>query len=184
MQKRAITASLALLLCIALFTLPRISAAQSNPPTPTPSPIPPQIVVIVTATPSATPAPTTFWEDNNQALMSALIGLVFGGILVWLLRPVIEKLGNTLADLLSRLGSGWGFKRHYLLHLIEEHRTLNIRGLRDLGAKINAVALEHVYVSLQAQAVATLRHTPPALSIGDALSRHRRLSILGNPGSI
>ena len=56
--------------------------------------------------------------------------MIFGGILVWLLRPAFEKLGNALAESLSRLGSGWGFKKRYLTHLIEEYRGLNIRGLK------------------------------------------------------
>jgi hypothetical protein len=53
-----------------------------------------------------TPPPPTFWEQNSAAIIGALIGLVFGGILVWVLKPAFEKLGNALADILSKLGSG------------------------------------------------------------------------------
>jgi len=87
--------------------------------------------------------PPSFWDENSN-LTSALIGLIFGGILVWLLKPVFEKLGTAFADALGKLGSGWGFKKRYLAHLIEEYKNLNIRGLRGLGAKTNAVELEHV----------------------------------------
>ncbi len=117
-----------------------------------------------------TPPTPTFWEENSQAIISALIGLVFGGILAWVLKPVFEKLGNALAGALSKLGSGWGFKRRYLTHLIEEYRGLNIRGFKTRAPV--TVELEQVYVSLRAQVpdYALGRQAPPR-SVSD---RHWR----------
>ena len=151
--------------------------AQSPTPTPMPQ------VIVVTATPGLSAAPPTFWGDNGKAVIGGLTGLIFGGILVWVLKPAFEKLGTAFAEALGKLGSGWGFKKRYLTHLIEEHKNLNIRGLRDLGAKTNAVELEHVYVSLQAQSEQVLGRRSPSIAIGQALAQHRRLVILGAPGS-
>jgi hypothetical protein len=145
------------------------------------------VVVTTLTTPvhaqTPTPPPPTFWEQNSATIISALIGLIFGGILVWVLKPAFEKLGNTLANALSKLGSGWGFKRRYLTHLIEEYRGLNIRGLKTRAPV--TVELEQVYVSLRAQVpdYALGRQAPPALSVGQALAQHQRLAIVGGPGS-
>jgi len=175
------------LVCVALMIPSGISVAQTpEPPPPTPvivtaTPLPQ--VIVVTATPSALPEPETFWGENGKTIVGALVGLIFGGVLVWLLRPAFEKLGNTLAESLSRLGSGWGFKKRYLTHLIEEYRGLNIRGLKTKAPV--TVELEQVYVSLHAQVPDTTldRQELPALDIGGALAQHQRLAILGGPGS-
>ncbi|MBN2389667.1 MAG: hypothetical protein JXR84_03015 [Anaerolineae bacterium] len=140
-------------------------------------------VVVPVRAQTPTPPPPSFWEQNSAAIISALIGLIFGGILVWMLKPAFEKLGNAFADALSKLGSGWGFKRRYLTHLIEEYRGLNIRGLKTRAPV--TVELEQVYVSLRAQVpdYALGRQAPPALSVGQALAQHQRLAIVGGPGS-
>jgi hypothetical protein len=148
---------LSVLICAGLIFTSGITGAQTptpQPPTPiviTATPMPQ--VIVVTATPSVPPEPKTFWSENSKTIVGALVGLIFGGILVWLLKPAFEKLGNTLAGWLSKLGSGWGFKRRYLTHLVEEYRGLNIR------------------------------QEPPAVSVGGALAQHGRLAILGGPGT-
>jgi len=164
--------------CALLALFLAVAGAQTpEPPSPTPvvvtaTPMPQ--VIVVTATPSGPPAPTTFWGEHGKALVGALIGLIFGGVLTWLLKPAFEKLGNALATGLSRLGSAWGFRKRYLTHLIEEYRGLNIRGLKTKAPV--TVELEHVYVSLRAQVpdVALGRGEPPAMGIGQAMARHRQ----------
>ena len=104
-------------------------------------------------------------------------------ILTPLLKPLFERLGKWFADTLGKLGSGWGFRRRYLDLLIEEHRALNIRGLRNL-AKVT-VELERVYVSLSARAPEArwAERDRRALGIGPAMDAHRRLVLLGGPGT-
>jgi hypothetical protein len=139
-------------------------------------------VIVVTATPSAPPDPETFWGENSKTIVGALVGLIFGGILVWLLKPAFEKLGNTLAGWLSKLGSGWGFKKRYLTHLVEEYRGLNIRGLKTRAPV--TVELERVYVSLHAQVPDTAlgRQEPPAVSVGGGAGPARAAGHFGRPG--
>jgi len=169
--------------CFFIVSLLSLWPACGRAQSPTPTPIPQQLLIVVTATPSAPPTPPTFWGENSQTLIGALIGLIFGGILVWVLKPMFEKAGNTLADALSKLGYGWGFQRRYLTYLIEEYRGLNIRGLKTRAPV--TVELEQVYVSLHAQTpdYALGRPAPPALTIGQALAQHPRLAIVGGPGS-
>jgi formylglycine-generating enzyme required for sulfatase activity len=140
-------------------------------------------VVVVTATPSATPTPETFWSENGKTIIGAVIALIFGVILSPLLKPLFNKLGNALVEGLSRLGSGWGFRKRYLTHLIEEYRALNIRG-RKTKAPVT-VELEQVYVSLYARLPDKVlgRQEPPALDIGQAMIQYERLAILGGPGT-
>ena len=178
---------LCVLIGIALLSLSRATSAQTvTPPSPTPlvvtaTPMPQ--VIVVTATPSGPATPKTFWDENSTAIGVALIALVSGVILSPLLRPLFEGLGKALAEGLGRLGTGWGFKKRYLTHLIEEYRGLNIRG-RKTRAPV-AVELERVYVSLRAQVPDTVlgQQEPPSLSIGQALVGHERLAILGGPGT-
>ena len=142
----------------------------------------PQIVV-VTATPGAPPAPKTFWGEYGDKIVVALIGLIFGGILVKLVEPTFKKLGESLAQALGKIGSGWGFKKRYLAHLIEEYRGLNIRGLKTRAPV--TVELEQVYVSLRAQVPDDVlgRAERPPQSVGQAMAQHERLAILGGPGT-
>jgi formylglycine-generating enzyme required for sulfatase activity len=149
------------LICVFLLLLTGTTAAQ--PPTSAP--------------------PKTFWDEHGKTIVGALVGLIFGGVLTWLLKPTFERLGNRLADRLGRLGSGWGFKKRYLTHLIEEYRGLNIRGLKTRAPV--TVELEQVYVSLHAQVPDTAlgRQAPPPLGIGEAMMAHERLAILGGPGT-
>ena len=163
---------------VALFGFADLnSAIYAQSPTPTPQ------VIVVTATPVASGASPTFLNDNITAIIVALIALISGVFLSPLLTPIFSKIGEGIAGLPNKLGVGWGFKRRYLTHLIGEYRNLNIRGLRDLGAKTNAVELEHVYVSLQAQSEVALGRKVSPVSVGQALAKHRRLVILGGPGS-
>ena len=167
---------LCILVVLLLLLLSGVAGAQTaTPPAPTP--------VVVTATPGATPAPKGFWEENSKALATGLIGLIFGGILTWLLKPTFEGLGDALAAQLGKIRSGWGFERRYLIHLTEEYRGLNIRGLKTRAPV--TLELEQVYVSLHAQVpdVALGRQAPPAMGIGPAMAGHRRLTILGGPGT-
>jgi hypothetical protein len=122
-------------------------------------------------------------DVQQQWWLTGLVGMVLGGILVSVLRPVLERLGNALAEGLSRLGSGWGFRTRYLSHLVEEHRRLNIRG-RGTTAPVT-VELEQAYVSLHAQMLDSIQghEESPALDIGQAMAQHRRLAILGGPGT-
>ena len=131
---------------------------------------------------SPTPPPT-FFDKNNATIIAAVIALISGVFLSPLLTPIFRKLGEAIANIPNKLGAGWGFKKRYLTHLVEEYKNLNIRGLRDLGAKTNAVELEHVYVSLQAGAEVALGRQSPPITVGRALAQHRRLVILGGPGS-
>ena len=164
------------------------AAGAQTPPPPSPITIvvtatPMPQVIVVTATPGGLPVARTFWDENRTAIVAALIGLLFGVILPPLLKPLFEKLGQALAGGLGRLGTGWGFKRRYLVHLIEEYRGLNIQG-RKTRTPV-AVDLERVYVSLRAQVPDTVlgRQEPPPLDIGQAMARHERLAILGGPGT-
>jgi formylglycine-generating enzyme required for sulfatase activity/energy-coupling factor transporter ATP-binding protein EcfA2 len=160
------TALLFTLVCI----VPLLATATARAQTPAPPP---------------TPTPTLLQQTEKEIpwWLAGVAGLVFGGILVWVLRPVFEKLGNAIAEGLSKLGSGWGFKKRYLTHLIEEYRGLNIRGLKTKAPV--TVELEHVYVSLHAQVPdkALGRQAPPALDVSQALNQHERLAILGGPGT-
>ncbi len=184
MRKTIILLALVALLLLCLSTLSTAQTSAPSSPTPvvvTATPMPQ--VIVVTATPSAPPPSKGFWEENSKSIITGLIGLVFGGILVWVLKPTFEKLGNAIAGGLSKLGSGWGFKRRYLTHLTEEYRGLNIRGLKTKAPV--TVELEQVYVSLHAQVPdkALGRQEPPALGVGQAMDRHQRLAILGGPGT-
>jgi formylglycine-generating enzyme required for sulfatase activity len=155
------------LVCVVLLLVATIARAQSPAPPPTPTP--------------------TLLQQTEKEIpwwLAGLAGLVFGGILVWLLRPAFERLGNTIAEGLSRLGSGWGFKKRYLTHLVEEHRCLNIPSL-EMAKASRPVELERVYVSLRTRVpdVALGHRESPALDIGEAMAQNRRLVILGGPGT-
>ena len=101
--------SLGALTGLVLFLVVTHAAHAQQAPTATPAPTPvvvtatpiPQIVV-VTATPSATPSPKTFWGEHGRTIVGSLIGLVVGGILTWLLKPVFEQAGKALADGLGK----------------------------------------------------------------------------------
>ena len=181
------TLVLCTLICALLIVFSGMAGAQTpEPPSPTPIVVtatPMSQIIVVTATPSALPAPKTLWDEHGKTIVGALVGLLFGGILVWMLKPAFERLGNAVAEGLGRLGSGWGFRKRYLTHLIEEYRGLNIRGLKTKAPV--TVELERVYVSLYAQVpdVALGRPEPPALSVGQAMAQHARLAILGGPGT-
>jgi formylglycine-generating enzyme required for sulfatase activity len=177
-----------ILTCVGLVWLGGMPAGAQTPTPPPPTPIvvtatPLPQIVVVTATPSTRPTPPTLWDEYGKTIAGALVGLIFGGILTWLLRPLFEKLGNALAEGASRIGSGWGFEKRYLTHLIEECRGLNIRGLKTKAPV--TVELEQVYVSLHAGVadIALGRQAPPAPDIGQALAQHERLAILGGPGT-
>jgi formylglycine-generating enzyme required for sulfatase activity len=138
---------------------------------------------VVTATPSATPGPKTFWGEYGDNVITGLLGLIIGGVLVWLLKPVFERLGNALADWLSRLGAGRSFRRWYLDYLVDEYRCLNIRGLRTRAPV--AVELEQVYVSLRAEVPGAELESAAArrsFTIGQVMDRDERLAIVGGPG--
>lgn len=93
------------------------------PPTHTPYP------TAATPGPTATPTFLQLTEKQIPWWLAGLVGLV-GVVLGFMLKPVFERLGSAIAEGLSRLGSGWGFKKRYLIHLIEEYQGLNIRGLK------------------------------------------------------
>ena len=115
--------------------------------------------------------------------LSGLIGLVFGGILVWVLRPTFKKFGNGFGRSLSRLGSDRSFRQRYLAQLIEEYRGLNVRS--PISNTAVTVELERVFVSRLPPAVPNnnLGHEErPILGIGQAVAQHQRLVILGGPG--
>ncbi|MBN1935798.1 MAG: SUMF1/EgtB/PvdO family nonheme iron enzyme [Anaerolineae bacterium] len=162
------------------------SAALAQDPTLTPvvvtaTPIPQ--IVVVTATPSVPPAPKTFWSEYGDNIIVAVIALVFGVILAKFWEQISTQLGKLVADWLGKLGSGWGFRRRYLAHLIEAYRALNIRGLRNL-AKVT-VELEHIYVSLSTRTPDDIwtQTTHPPQSAGEVMKQHQRLAILGGPGT-
>ncbi|MBU0494065.1 MAG: SUMF1/EgtB/PvdO family nonheme iron enzyme [Chloroflexi bacterium] len=168
------------LLGAALILFQGTAGAQTPVPAATPTPQ----VIVVTATPSAPPSAwDSFLGEHGKTIIGALIGLIFGGILVWVLKPAFERLGNALAVWLSQRSAGWGFRRRYLTHLIEEYRALNIRGLKTRAPV--TVELEQVYVSLHAQVPdqALGRPDPPALDVRTALAQYPRLAILGGPGA-
>ena len=140
-------------------------------------------VIVVTATPSATPGPKTLWGEYGDNVVTGLLGLILGGILVWLLKPVFERLGKALADRLSRLGASRSFRRWYLDYLVDEYRCLNIRGLRTRAPV--AIELEQVYVSLRAEVPgAELQSTAArrSFTIGQVMTRGQRLAVVGGPG--
>ncbi len=173
------------LTCVLLILFSGMVGAQTPvPPTYTPypayTPYPPPAAP---GSPS-TPAFSQLTEKQIPWWLTGLTGLIFGGILVWVLKPAFERLGNAVAEgLMSRLGSGWGFRKRYLNHLIEQYQWLNIRGLRTKAPV--TMELEQVYVPLHVQMLDTAlgRQEPPALDIGQALALHKRLAILGGPGT-
>ncbi len=168
-----------------------VGGARAQSPMPAPPSATPLVVtatpmpqvIVVTATPSATPGPKTLWGEYGENVVTGLIGLIAGGVLVWLLKPVFGRLGNALADRLSRLGAGRSFRRWYLDYLVDEHRCLNIRGLRTRAPV--AIELEQVYVSLRAEVPGAELESAAArrsLTIGQVMGRHQRLAIVGGPG--
>ena len=179
-----------LLLCtligVALALFQGAAGAQTpapSSPTPTIITTPTPQVIVVTATPSAPSTLSTFWDEYGKTVIAALIALISGVILSPILKPLFDKLGNALVGWLSQRSAGWGFKRRYLTHLVEEYRGLNIRGLKTRAPV--TVELEQVYVSLHAQVPDTAlgRQEPPAVDVGKAMSQHQRLAILGGPGT-
>ena len=175
---------------IALLGL-AVSGTGAQSPTPAPPTATPLVVtatpmpqvIVVTATPSATPAPKTLWGEYGENVVTGLLGLILGGVLVWLLKPTFERLGNALADQVSRLGAGRGFHRWYLDYLVDEYRCLNIRGLRTRAPV--AIELEQVYVSLRAEVPGAELESAAArrsFAIGQVMDRHQRLAIVGGPG--
>jgi formylglycine-generating enzyme required for sulfatase activity len=184
-------ATLCTLICFLL--LPFLGATQAQtpvPPSPTPAvvgtPVPPTYTLYPTYTPypSPTAAPSVFQMTEKEIpwWLAALLAVVCG-VLGFIFKPVFERFGKALVNWLSRLGPGWGFKKQYLTHLIEEHRGLNIRGLKTKAPV--TVDLEQVYVSLRAQVPdkALGRQELPAIGIGQAMGQHDRLVVLGGPGT-
>ena len=106
---RRITSPL-VLACVSVLLAAATTQAQAPAPTPTPGPLQQTIEQI----------PWWLW-----VLLTAL-----AFILGTAAKPALTRLGGTLAKALGRLGSGWGFKKRYLTHLVEEYSGLNIRGLK------------------------------------------------------
>ena len=79
----------------------------------------------------------------------------------------------------------------YLAHVLSHHQTLNLRGIRS-SRPLN-LGLEDVYVSLTSvnrpstredgEARLPVRGRPLIVSLGELMSRHNRLVILGDPGA-
>ena len=177
-----------LFVLVGLLVFATAARAQGTPVPPTLTPIvvtatPLSQVVVVTATPSAPPQAKTFWSEYGDDIIKGLLVLLIGGLLGALLKPTFEKLGSTIADALSRVFSGWGFRKRYLRHIIEEYRCLPIRGLRTRVPV--AVELERVYVSLRAELPGALLQPGPSrgYSIGQVMGQHRRLAVVGGPGT-
>ena len=186
---RKFTSIAAAIAVIALLGLAAIGAGAQSPtlapssPTPlvvTATPLPQ--VIVVTATPSATPGPKTFWGEYGDNVVTGLIGLIIGSVLVWLLKPTFEQIGQWLARALGSLTAGRGFRRWYLDYLVDEYRCLNIRGLRTRAPV--AIELEQVYVSLRAEVPGAELESVArrGLTIGQVMGRGQRLAVVGGPG--
>ncbi len=173
---------------IAVMALLGLVAGGAGAQSPTPAPLvitatPIPQVIVVTATPIAPPEPTTFWGEYGDDVVVGLIGLIMGGVLVWVLQPAFQRLGNALAERLSRLGAGRSFLRWYRNYLVDEYRCLNIRGLRTRAPV--SIELEQVYVSLRAEVPGAELESATArrgFTIGQVMGRERRLAIVGGPG--
>lgn len=125
------------------------------------------------------------WLTGKDApwIIALIVLPVLGFILGTIFGPLLKRFGIWLEHAISGLGMGRRFERDYLTSLIEDHKTLNIRGLKTKTPV--SIELEKVYISLRAQNPEralddALAHR--SYSIGDVLNRHTRLTIIGGPG--
>jgi hypothetical protein len=140
-------------------------------------------VIVVTATPSAMPGLKTFWSEYGENVVTGLLGLIIGGVLVWVLKPTFERMGQWLAGVLGSLGASQGFRQWYLDYLVDEYRCLHICDPHTRA--LVPVELEQVYISLRAEVAgaglesAALRRS---FTIGQVMGHDQRLAIVGGPG--
>lgn len=140
---------LCVLTCVLLILFSGIVGAQTPvPPTHTPYPTYTPYLTSAAPGPTATPPFSQLTEKQIPWWLTGLVGLICL-VLGFMLKPVFERLGNAVAERLSRLGSGQGFKKRYLNHLIEQYRWLNIRGLKTKAPV--TMELEQVYIPLHVQ---------------------------------
>lgn len=173
-QKIQVAAMLTVLLTLVVL------AARAQGPVATDTP------TGATATPTPTGEPPTPWFLKTQTQMPCIVSVLLtliafvGGRLFG---PAIEEWAKEFWQKVKWWGSE--FDSRYIKHLIEEYQGLNIKGLRTRAPF--AIDLERVYVSLRTRlpemAIEIPERQELPLEIGEAMGRHKRLVILGGPGT-
>jgi hypothetical protein len=151
----------------------------------------PVVVVQATPTPAPTPVPTgnpllDLWQ--NADVRNWVIGGVIGAIIVLVFQKVLPWLWQKGSQLLNRLvgalgfEGGWQFRQRYLRELIGQHRYLKLVGVGG-ESDLQPPRLEEVFISLQMGTTDGTEEGQRPLSIGQVLSAHQRLVVLGEPGA-
>lgn len=157
----------------------------------TDTPVPPTATAVATATPSMIvevrqPARPPQGFGDQYGIPALLVSGIIGGILtlifVRLLGPTFQAWGENLRDRLK--GETGRFQERYVPALAEEHRDLKLVGISGKES-ITRPPLKEVYVSLHVGSAqdgqdATL---DGSLTIGQAITQHGNLLILGEPGA-
>jgi len=151
------------------------------------------------------------WQNYQKEILVAIVTLIlaplFWKVIGWLWTQ-LSKIGEKLLSLVSRRASFSAFEKRYLAQLTDEHKCLKIRGIKTRAPV--SVELERVYVSLRVKGPGVparpfageigfeLGERPRAmelaeriverereqvLDLGQALRQHKRLVLLGTPGS-
>jgi hypothetical protein len=135
----------------------------------------------------------TNYKDLVVVVATALATLAATRILPWIWQNVVAQSWNWTAKRVSHRWRVGSFRRDYLNWLIEEHRYLEIHGVRTRAPV--SIELEDIYVPLRAKAGlhrgTDSGRTPNSKSereweivtVTKALADHRRIIILGDPGS-
>lgn len=172
---------LAVLLVFLMCTAIAESQATSQVGTPTPVPT-------STAAPTQTPLvvevrerPKSLSEQYGPVLVAAVVGAFLALAFNRLLGPTFTDWGRQLNE--WRKGASNRFREKYIPAIAEEHRYLKLVGVYG-REELPRPSLEEVYVTLQIgstdEVTAALYQ---GLTIGQALSEHKRLLILGEPGA-
>jgi predicted NACHT family NTPase len=141
---------------------------------------------IVVAVFSATLPPDKFhaiaaWSKDNPALV-ALFGVVLGGFLTTIGWPFLKAVVTRRIEAIQSKFGGKRLEHAYLDSVIDSHRFLPSlpSTLVPVTEGAHRQELDNIYVSLT---ISEREANPTGVELGEALCNHRRLVILGDPGS-
>ncbi len=136
------------------------------------------------------------WTNYTELVVivaTALVTLIATKVLPWIWKYVVVWAWTLMATRVSRRWRARCFRKQYLSWLIEEHRFLEIQGLRTRSPV--SIQLEETYVPLKARVKSQTDLTPKQMltsssdreqeivSVIRSLAERNRVVILGDPGS-